>query len=96
MGMNYLVVSVGRNRKFGFWLRVESAEEARKLVSLNVPEMASVTNLDAAECGPDETYSPMHGVIVEGSGRSYTITRRNGRAHAGPIATMPKGVPENG
>jgi hypothetical protein len=81
--MNFVVVPMGRNRKFGFWLRAESAEEARRLVSLNVPEMSGVTNPDAAECSPDETYSPMHGVIFEGFGRSYTITRRTARQTAG-------------
>ena len=94
--MNFVVVPRDRNRKFGFWLRAESAEEARKLVSLNVPEMGSVTNPDAADCRPDETHTPVHGVIVEGSGRSYTITRRNGQAQAGPMATMLKGLLENG
>ena len=82
--MNFVVVPIGRNRKFGFWLQAESAEEARKLVSLNVPEMGSVTNPDSAECGPDGTYSPTHGMIFEGSGRSYTITRRNGKTPTGP------------
>ncbi len=78
--MNFVVVPTGRNRKFGFWVQAGSKEEARKLVSLNVPEMGGVTSPDRAECEHDETYSPMHGVIVEGWGRSYTITRRNGKA----------------
>jgi hypothetical protein len=82
--MNFLVVPIGRNPKFGFWLQAANAEEARMLVSLNVPEMGSVTNPGHAACGPDETYSPMHGAIFEGSGRSYTITRRGGKATAGP------------
>jgi hypothetical protein len=84
--MNFVVVPIGRNRKFGFWLQAESAEEARKLVSLNVPEMGSVTDPDSAECGRDETCSPMHGVILEGSGRSYTITRRNAKTPTEPVA----------
>jgi hypothetical protein len=96
IAMHFVVVPKGRSRKFGFWLRAESAEEARRLVSLNVPEMGSVTNPDAAECSPDETYAPMHGVIVEGFGRSYTITRRNGQAQAGPLLSSPQGLPGNG
>jgi hypothetical protein len=38
--------------------------------------MADVTNSDLAQCSRDDTHSPMHGLIIEGSGRSYTITRR--------------------
>lgn len=74
--MTFVVVPTGRNPKFGFWLQADSAEEARRLVSLNVPEMSGVTNPSHAACGPDQTYSPGYGVIIEGSGRSYTITRR--------------------
>jgi hypothetical protein len=85
VAMNFLVVPVGRNPKFGFWLQAGDAEEARKLVSLNVPEMAGVTNPALARCTPDETHSPMHGLIFEGSGRSYTITRRSGKSPAGPV-----------
>jgi hypothetical protein len=72
----FVVVPIGRQPKFGYWLQAENAEEARKLVSLNVPEMETVTNLGLAECGPDQTHSPGYGVIFAGSGRTYTITRR--------------------
>lgn len=92
--MNFVVVPVGRNPKFGFWVQAEDAEEARKLVSLNVPEMAGVTIPDHAQCNPDQTYSPIHGVIFEGSGRSYTITRRGGKApgELGGIGDRRKGL----
>lgn len=84
--MNFVVVPIGRSPAAGFWLQAETSEEARKLVSLNVPDMGRVTEAGYAECRPDQTYSPMHGVIVEGYGRTYTITRRNGKAPTGPIA----------
>ena len=74
--MNFVVIPTGRNLKFGFWLQAGDADEARRLVALNVPGMADVTNSDLAQCNRDDTHSPMHGLIIEGSGRSYTITRR--------------------
>jgi hypothetical protein len=76
IAVNYVVIPTGRNLRFGFWLQAADAEEARKLVALNVPGMAGVTNSDVAQCTQDDTHSPMHGLIFEGSGRSYTITRR--------------------
>jgi hypothetical protein len=85
IAMNFVVVPTGRNPKFGFWVRAGDAEEARKLVSLNVPDMSSVINPNLAECSPDTTYSPIDGVIFEGSGRSYTITRRAGKGWAGRL-----------
>ena len=78
--VNFVVIPIGRNPKFGFWLQAADSGEARKLVSLNVPGMAGVTDLKLAHCTRDDSYSPMHGVILEGSGRSYTITRRRGDA----------------
>jgi hypothetical protein len=83
---NFVVVPVGRNPIFGFWVRANDAEEARRLVALNVPEMAGVTDPNRAQCGPDETYAPIHGAIFEGSGRSYTITRRKRKVPNGPVA----------
>jgi len=77
--VHFVVVPIGRSLKFGFWLQAEDAEEARKLVSLNVPEMSGVTNPILAGCSLDQTYSPGYGSIIEGSGRSYTITRRSGK-----------------
>jgi hypothetical protein len=74
---NFVVVPTGRRPEFGFWLQAESSEEARKLVSLNVPNMGGVTGPSSAECSTNQTYTPMHGVIIEGFGRSYTITRRS-------------------
>jgi hypothetical protein len=84
--MNFVVVPVGRNPIFGFWVRADDAEEARRLVALNVPEMTGVTDPSRAQCEPDETYSPIHGVIFEGSGRSYTITRRKRKVLKGLVA----------
>jgi hypothetical protein len=75
--VNFVVIPTGRNLKFGFWLQAADSEEARQLVALNVPGMAGVTNTDLAQCTRDDTYSPMHGLIIEGSGRGYTITRRS-------------------
>jgi hypothetical protein len=85
LAMNFVVVPIGRNPRFGFWLKAADADEARKLVSLNVPEMAGVTDPDLAQCNPDQTYSPMHGLIFEGSGRSYTITRRRSKSPGGAV-----------
>lgn len=75
--MNFVVIPIGCNRKFGFWLQAANPQEARRLVSLNVPGMGSVTDSDLAQCTPDDTHLPMFGLIFEGSGRSYTITRRS-------------------
>jgi hypothetical protein len=77
--MTFVVIPIGRNPRFGFWLRAEDAAEARRLVSLNVPDMTGVTDASIAQCNRDDTHAPMHGAIFEGSGRSYTITRRAAR-----------------
>ena len=75
--MNFVVVPIGRQPSFGFWLQADSADEARRLVALNVPSMSSAAIPDLAECWPDETYSPRYGAIVQGTVRTYTITRRS-------------------
>jgi hypothetical protein len=79
--VHFVVVPIGRQLGFGFWLQANSAEEARRLVALNVPSMASAGNPDLAECRPDQTYSAGYGVIVQGTGRTYTITRRSEHAN---------------
>ena len=75
--MNFVVVPIGCDRKFGFWLQASNSQEARRLVFLNVPGMERVTESALAECTLDDTHSPMFGLIFGGSGRSYTITRRS-------------------
>jgi hypothetical protein len=81
MAVNFVVVPIGRQPSFGFWLQADSAQEARRLVALNVPSMGSAGNPDLAECRPDQTYSPGYGAIVQGTGRTYTITRRSDHAN---------------
>jgi hypothetical protein len=77
--MNFVVVPIGRQPSFGFWLQADSAEEARGLVALNVPSISSAAIPDF-DCLPDETYSPQYGAIKQGTVRTYTITRRSGHA----------------
>ena len=79
--MNFVVVQIGRQPNFGFWLQADSAQEARRLVALNVPSMGSAGNPGLAECRPDQTYSPEYGAIIQGTGRTYTITRRSDHAN---------------
>jgi len=81
--MNFVVVPLGGHPSFGFWLQADSAEEARRLVALNVPCVSSPDIRNLAECWPDETYCPPYGAIKHGTVRTYTITRRSG--HANPI-----------
>ena len=79
--MNFVVVPTGAQPSVGFWLQAGSAQEARLLVALNVPSMGSAGNPDLAECRPDQTYCPGYGAIIQGTGRTYTITRRSDRAN---------------
>ncbi|CAH2397682.1 hypothetical protein MES5069_180038 [Mesorhizobium escarrei] len=74
--VHFLVVPVNRQPDMGFWLQADSPEEARRLVSLNVPQMEYATNEGYATCEQDQTHSPPYGVIVEGSGRTFTIKKR--------------------
>jgi hypothetical protein len=78
--MNFVVVPIDRQPSLGFWLQADSAEEARRLVALNVPDMSSTGIHDIAECWPDETYSPRYGAIIEGTVRTHIITRRSDHA----------------
>jgi len=78
--MNFVVVPMGRQPSFGFWLQADSADEARRLVALNIPDMGTTGVPDSAGCWPDTTYAPQYGAIIEGTVRTYTITRRSGHA----------------
>ena len=78
--MNFVVVPTDRQPGFGFWLQADSAEEAKRLVALNVPSMSITGIRDLAECWPDETYAPRYGAIKQGTVRTYTITRRSDHA----------------
>ena len=80
--MNFVVFPTEEKRGVGFWLQADSAEEARRLVALNVPCMSSAINPDVVECRPDETYTPAYGAIVQGSVRTYTITRRSDHSNS--------------
>jgi hypothetical protein len=80
LSMNFVVVPIGRQPSFGFWLQADSADEARRLVALNVPDMGSASIPDLVDCWPDETYSPRYGAIIEGTVRTYVITRRSDHA----------------
>jgi len=78
--VNFVVVPTGRQPSFGFWLQADTAEEARRLVALNVPCMGSAIP-DLAGCWPDASYAPQYGAIIEGTVRTHTITRRLGHAN---------------
>ena len=79
--MHFIVVPIGRHPDMGFWLQAATPEEARRLVSLNVPHMEDAIHTSFATCAEDHIHSPGYGVIVGGSGRTYTITRRSEHAH---------------
>jgi hypothetical protein len=74
--MHFLVVPVNRRPGMGFWVQADDADEARLLVSLNVPGMENAVSLMFASCEQDDSYSPGYGTITGGAGQSYTITRR--------------------
>jgi len=78
--VNFVVVPMGRQPSFGFWLQAESAEEAKRIVALNIPDIDSAGFPDCAGCWPDATYVPQYGAIIEGTVRTHTITRRSARA----------------
>jgi hypothetical protein len=83
--MTFVVIPIGSNPRFGFWLRAKDAAEARRLVSLNVPNMLGVIDPSLAQCNRDDSHAPMHGVIFEGSGRLYPKTRRAAWPPADPV-----------
>jgi len=74
--VQFVVVPINRQPDMGFWLQADSPEEARRLVSLNVPDMESAVDASFAYCATDQTHSPEYGAILEGARRTYTITRR--------------------
>jgi hypothetical protein len=89
----FVVIPNGVNAKFGFWVQAEHADEARTLVALNVPGLRRVADPCLAQCLPDETHSPEYGAIVEGGGRTYTITRRRPKAAEPAAAVAAPGDP---
>jgi hypothetical protein len=78
--MLFVVVPVNRRSGMGFWVQAADPDEARLLVSLNVPGMESAVNQISASCERDDRYSPGFGAITGGDGQTYTITRRRPRS----------------
>ncbi len=78
--MYFVVAPVGGRQSAAFWVKADNADEARLLVSLNVPGMESARDSSFASCEPDETNLPLYGSIIGGSGHTYTITRRRPRS----------------
>lgn len=74
--MHFLVVPLNRRSDMGFWVQANDADEARLLVSLNVPGMENAVSQMFASCEQDDRYSPGYGAITSGTGQTYTITRR--------------------
>ena len=74
--MPFVVVPVNRQFDPGYWVQAADADEARLLVSLNVPGMEDAVSLMFASCERDDRYAPAFGAITGGTGRTYTITRR--------------------
>lgn len=74
--MHFLVAPVRGRSGAGFWVQATNADEARLLVSLNVPGMESAGDRLFATCEPDDAYLPLYGAIIGGAGQTYTITRR--------------------
>ncbi|MAN79694.1 MAG: hypothetical protein CMF64_04810, partial [Magnetovibrio sp.] len=44
-----------------FWVKASSSEEARKLITLNVPDAANATESSQYRCEEDDQKSPPHG-----------------------------------
>lgn|GEM_PF-1483582 len=59
-----------------FWVKASSSEEARKLITLNVPDAANAAEASQYRCEEDDQKSPPHGLIYHQQGRPITITRR--------------------
>jgi hypothetical protein len=74
--MHFVVVPVNRRSDMGYWVQAADADEARLLVSLNVPGMENAIDQVFANCERDDRYSPGFGAITGGAGKTYTITRR--------------------
>jgi hypothetical protein len=79
--MHFLVVPANRPSGVGFWVQADDADEARLLVSLNVPGMENSLSLMFASCEQDDSFSPGYGTITGGAGQSYTIRRRPKKPH---------------
>ena len=74
--VHFAIVPINRQPDMGFWVKADTPEEARRLISLNVPGMEQATSTAFARCDEDQTYVPAYGVIVEGTGRTFTVKRR--------------------
>ena len=59
-----------------FWVKASSSEEARKLITLNVPDAPNATEASQYRCEEDDQKSPPHGLIYHQQGRPITITKR--------------------
>ena len=59
-----------------FWVKASSSEEARKLITLNVPDAPNAAEASQYRCEEDDQKSPPHGLIYHQAGRPITITRR--------------------
>ena len=77
--MLFMVVPVNRRSDMGYWVQADSENQARLLVSLNVPGMEHAVSSIFADCEPDERFSPGYGAITGGSGQTFTITRRRAK-----------------
>lgn len=89
----YVVLLAGRSVGSGYWVQADSADEARRLVALNIPGMGMARDPDFAECRADQTYAAGYGTILQASNRSYTITRRS--HHATLAVVAPSGMNDN-
>jgi hypothetical protein len=78
--MLFVVVPVNRQSGMGFWVQAADTDEARLLVSLNVPGMEGAANQLFASCERSDRHSPGFGAITGGDGKTFTITRRRPRS----------------
>ena len=72
----YLVIPVGGAHTDGLWVTADTEEQARRLVSLNVPDAAEAIDWKRYDCRTDETYYTGPGVILKGSAETFTIHKR--------------------
>lgn len=75
--MLFIVVPVNGKSDMGFWVQADNANEARLLVSLNVPGRENAVSPIFASCDQDERFSPEYGAIIGGSGQHLHSSMRS-------------------
>jgi hypothetical protein len=74
--VHFVVVPNARQYEMGLWIDAADQQEARRLIARNVPGCENVTKEGYATCVPDNRFTPPYGVIVDGSGQTFTVSQR--------------------